>query len=736
MVLFILVVGFSFKPVSGQDPNPLVPADTTSPSATLTSFINACNDFSDAIEKNVALDSIEFSSATERVLDCLDLSVFPKEVRRRGGIESAVYLKELIDRIQLPNVDDWPGKGDPLSKSDSLTWRIPGSRLSIRHKESGPFTGQYLFSAESVERAAKYYSSAKSIGYRTTDPKVSPKLLERFGELKRRLPDLYANTSSPRNTLTLFIETANEIYSIIASDEFVDRNNAKYRPLVARFVSCLDQSQLPEYSRDYYASEASVCLKEVLDRITLPSIEEIPGAEDVKEMDGEIPVLKWQIPNTQIFIARVNEGPRRGEYLFTSETVAKIPEIFQTMRKQPYQTEREISEGFYDWYLSAPSNQVMAKLVRSLPSWFRNRLGSLAYWQWIGLLISIAITVVVMVLCYRIGRHQSQRARQDSLWKYWAMMLFPMIGIIAPLLFMQAVDEYLTLRGTVFYVTTFCANLVLLLALLVVILGVSTRIADSIIALPSIEAKGLDAALTRILCRLLGIVVAVIVFLEGGRYLGFPLTTLLASAGIGGLAIALSAQGMIKGLFGTIMILLDKRFRVGERIVVRGHDGIVEEIGLRTTKIRLLQTSHLVSIPNDQMADSEIENIGRRKHIRRVLNLHLPLDTPRQKVELAVANIRQILDAHDGMTTEYPPRVYFNEFNSDSFNIYVTYWYHPPNPWDCMSFNEQINMKIFKAFEDLNIQFSLPSRFSFWKNDAKQGPLDVNLHGSENIQKE
>ena len=82
---------------------------------------------------------------------------------------------------------------------------------------------------------------------------------------------------------------------------------------------------------------------------------------------------------------------------------------------------------------------------------------------------------------------------------------------------------------------------------------------------------------------------ATIVFLEGGRYLGFPLTTLLASAGIGGLAIAFSAQGMIRGLFGTVTILLDRPFHVGDRIVVKGQDGFVEEIGLRSTKIREFQ---------------------------------------------------------------------------------------------------------------------------------------------------
>jgi len=313
-------------------------------------------------------------------------------------------------------------------------------------------------------------------------------------------------------------------------------------------------------------------------------------------------------------------------------------------------------------------------------------------------------------------------------------MLFPMAGLLLPLAFKHVVYEYLTLRGSALYFTNFSADLVFLLALVVVIVGVSKRVADSVIALPSIHAQGLDAHLIRILCRLLGIVLASVVFLEGGRYLGFPITTLIASAGISGLAIALSAQGMIKGLFGTITILLDQPFRAGERIVVKGQDGFVEEIGLRSTKIRTFLTNHLVSIPNDQIAESEIENVGRRQHIRRMSDLHIPLDTPREKVEKAVSAIRAALDSHDGFDPDFPPHVYFNDFNTDSFNIRVIYWYQPPNLWDFYAFNEKVNLEIFRAFEERGIQFSLPLRHSYWKHDDQQGPLDVKVAVEEMVQ--
>ena len=99
------------------------------------------------------------------------------------------------------------------------------------------------------------------------------------------------------------------------------------------------------------------------------------------------------------------------------------------------------------------------------------------------------------------------------------------------------------------------------------------------IGMPHINPRGLDAQFIRIMARLLGITLATVVFLEGGQYLGIPVTTLLASAGVGGVAVALAAQDMLKNLFGTIMLMADKPFRVGDRIIADGYDGMWKRSG-------------------------------------------------------------------------------------------------------------------------------------------------------------
>jgi MscS family membrane protein len=175
------------------------------------------------------------------------------------------------------------------------------------------------------------------------------------------------------------------------------------------------------------------------------------------------------------------------------------------------------------------------------------------------------------------------------------------------------------------------------------------------------------------------------------------------------------------------MILLDKPYRVGQRIVVKGHDGVVEEIGLRSTKIRLL-TGHLTTVPNDQMANLDIENIGRRPHIRRLTNITITYDTPPEKIEKAIDIIKQLLDDHKGMDPEFPPRVFFNEFNQASLNILVLYWYHPADYWGFLEFGQQVNLQIMQEFTKEGIKFAFPTNTTSLTQDDGHH-LNVSIAG-------
>jgi len=202
---------------------------------------------------------------------------------------------------------------------------------------------------------------------------------------------------------------------------------------------------------------------------------------------------------------------------------------------------------------------------------------------------------------------------------------------------------------------------------------------------------------------------------------------LLAGLGIAGIAVSLAAQDSLKNVFGSITILMDRPFRIGERIVYADFDGVIEEIGFRSTKLRTL-TGHLVTIPNSNIVNDPVENIGRRPYIRRIINVTITYDTPREKILQAVQILRNILEEEgirepihptiDG--DEYPPRVYFNDFNADSLNILVIYWFAPPAYWDYLEHAQRVNLRIFEEFERAGIEFAFPTRTLYLAGDPKR----------------
>ena len=204
-----------------------------------------------------------------------------------------------------------------------------------------------------------------------------------------------------------------------------------------------------------------------------------------------------------------------------------------------------------------------------------------------------------------------------------------------------------------------------------------------------------------------------------------PITTIIAGLGIGSLAIALAAQDTIKHFIGSFVIAGDKPFDIGDRVVVDGHDGSVESIGLRSTSIRTLE-GHLVAIPNGELANRTIQNIGKRPYIRRLMNVTVTYDTPPEKIQEGINIIKQLLDNHEGIHANFPPRVYFNGLNSASLNILALYWYHPPDYWKFMDFSEKLNFEIISRFNAAGIDFAFPTQTIYVAGD-KNRPLDFGL---------
>ncbi len=248
----------------------------------------------------------------------------------------------------------------------------------------------------------------------------------------------------------------------------------------------------------------------------------------------------------------------------------------------------------------------------------------------------------------------------------------------------------------------------------------------------------LDDQLAPLIRKTLRVVIVIIgVMFVVDSVFGQDIGALLAGLGIAGLAVSLAAQDSLKNLFGSITILLDRPFHVGERIAYSGFDGIIEEIGFRSTKMRTL-TGHLVTIPNSNIVNDPVENIGRRPSIRRTMNVTITYDTPREKIEQAVQILRDLLE-EEGLRepihatingNEYPPRVYFNDYKADSLNIIVIYWFAPPAYWDYLDHAQRFNLRLFEEFEKAGIEFAFPTQTLYLAGDSKR-ELSLKVLGAE-----
>lgn len=220
----------------------------------------------------------------------------------------------------------------------------------------------------------------------------------------------------------------------------------------------------------------------------------------------------------------------------------------------------------------------------------------------------------------------------------------------------------------------------------------------------------LNTMLAMLVSKTLRMVIVVLALVQAAEVLsGKPMTSLIAGLGVGGLAVALAAQETIKNFFGSLVILGDKPFDIGQRVVVDGHDGEVEYVGLRSTRIRTLN-GHQVIIPNGELANRTILNIGRREFIKREVALSLTYDTPVEKIDRAKEIVRELLRAPEVNPPAYPPRVHFADLGASALIVKVVYWYSPPDYWAFCAFSDGFNRTVLQRFREEGIEFAFPTQ--------------------------
>ncbi|MDX8392825.1 MAG: mechanosensitive ion channel family protein [Mariprofundaceae bacterium] len=220
--------------------------------------------------------------------------------------------------------------------------------------------------------------------------------------------------------------------------------------------------------------------------------------------------------------------------------------------------------------------------------------------------------------------------------------------------------------------------------------------------------SSLDDQLVPFAAKTLKIFTAITAMLVIAQNMGYSISGLIASLGIGGIAVAMAARDTIANVFGSVMILIDRPFSVGDWIKASEFEGVVEEIGFRSTRIRTFANT-LVNVPNSLLANMVIDNIDARAKRRVKMRIGLTYATTPAQMQQAIEGIEAILAQHAGVDQQFK-LVKFDEFEDSSLSIFL-YYFSASTDWgEYLQVRQEVNMQIMALLESLHLDFAFPTR--------------------------
>ncbi len=540
------------------------------------------------------------------------------------------------------------------------------------------------------------------------------------------------DTSSPRATLQGFIEVVDHIYAGMTDqlEEYAKsdrlyltsgerRKQIRILQSAPKAIRALDTSGISPVLHETIAVERVLQLKEVLDRIELPAAADIPDREAMTR-----PGLKrWRLPGTEIDFVLMQDGPRAGEYLVSAETIERLPEFFRKIATLPYKPGpakqlndvfRTVSSGntdtIYEAFLSSPVGLayiVPPRWILGLPDWARTPVAGVTAWQWLGLSIGFLFGALFIYASQLLARSLGDRD-EDEPGLQWQRVPVPLAIILVAAVLVPLFCSVFRIGGITRVVlaytqtTAFSFSAAWLSIIVLVILG------DVIVTSEHLKRSSLDSQLIRLGVRLIGFLFAVVFLIRGADELGFPAYSVLAGLGVGGLAVALAARDSLANLLGSLLIMLEKPFRIGHYIRVGGSEGTVEDVGFRSTRIRT-QDSSMISIPNNAVVNTTIENLSLRAMRRQRFFLQVTYDTSREKLEELVAGVTRIILDHP-LTNKTNFQVRFNNFAESSLDILVMFYLGTQDYTTELREREAILLQTMDLVSEMNVEFAFPTR--------------------------
>ncbi len=469
-------------------------------------------------------------------------------------------------------------------------------------------------------------------------------------------------------------------------------------------ASCLDLSQLPPSVRSLKARELAVKLKEVLDKTRLVDLEEVPDDPD----RGRWVFARYS--SGEIVLAPDDDGAWR----FTPETVRDLGAIYTEV------SPRQVASGVE----RTASAATPALLIRSkMPAGLRRPLLGLEGWQWLGVLLVILVGMIVgrvagAFATTAIDRGLRRRAKGiDHV--LLARAVQPAVVLVTVLVWgfgavwIGLPVEVLRIYISAVEVVAVAAFVLTAYRLVDVVSAVLERRA----AATETRFDDLLVPLVRKSLKVFTVAVGLVMILQS---LQVEVAGLLAGLGLGGLAFALAAQDTVSNLFGSVTVLLDRPFQVGDWVVVGDVEGTVEEMGFRSTRIRTFYNS-LITLPNSTLIKASVDNLGARRYRRWSTRLGIAYDTPPERVDAFCEGIRELVRRQPYTRKDYF-HVYFNEFGAASLEVLVYVFFEAPDWATELRERHRLAVDILRLAAELEVEFAFPTQTLYLRRESWAPP--------------
>ncbi len=366
------------------------------------------------------------------------------------------------------------------------------------------------------------------------------------------------------------------------------------------------------------------------------------------------------------------------------------------------------------------------------PEWMLDKVASVRVWQWLGLasiiLVGLVLDLVVRFVTFRFLRRATAKI-SDNTDEHVIRRTARAFGVCAATLSWLLLLNLLDLSITSFSVLQPAAKFATLLALF----WLGWRLADYAGEICTTHAKSSDTKVDDILVPMVRktakVFLVIFAMLNLSPFLGLNLGPLLAAVGVGSFGFAFAFKNSLENFFGSVTVILDRPFHVGDWVVVDDVEGEVESVGLRSTRIRTFYNS-LVTMPNANLVTQQVDNYGMRKYRRWSTKVGILYGTPISRVDAFCEAIRQIVREHPYTRKDYY-QVWLNSFGDSALEILVYVFWQAPDWQTELRERHRFMLDIMRVADELGVEFAFPSQTVYLqRGDPRATPAEENLDTS------